>query len=93
MCFNFISTILIDNVNIVIINILTVSKPISKPISKIYIIILMVSFVKEFESYILSENKEESLITIVPGSEAELYLQILNKLKMISTEFPKEVLI
>ena len=52
----------------------------------------MVSFAKEFESFILSDNKEDSLLTIVPGSEAELYLQILNKLKAISNEFPKEVI-
>ena len=52
----------------------------------------MVNFVKEFESYILSENKEASLHTIVPGSESEMYLQILTKMKVISNEFPKEVL-
>jgi hypothetical protein len=52
----------------------------------------MVTFVKEFENYILSENKEDSLSTIVPGSEAQLYLQILNKLKSISNEFPIEVI-
>ena len=52
----------------------------------------MVTFVKEFENYILSENKEDSLSTIVPGSESDLYIQILNILKTISKEFPKEVI-
>lgn len=36
----------------------------------------MVTFVKEFENYILSDKREESLISIIPGSEADIYLQI-----------------
>lgn len=41
----------------------------------------MVTFVKEFEQYILSDFKEESLISIVPGSQAEVYIQFVNAYK------------
>lgn len=40
----------------------------------------MASFVKEFENYILSDKREDSLISIIPGSEADLYLQLTKAL-------------
>jgi hypothetical protein len=45
----------------------------------------MVTFVKEFENYILSNNNEETLSTLVSGSQSEIYIQLINKLKEIDT--------
>ena len=46
----------------------------------------MIPFVKEFENYILNENKEDSLNSLIPGSESETYLKILNQLKDVKDE-------
>ena len=51
----------------------------------------MVEYVKEFEQFILSENKEESIMTMIPGSIADQFLQITQKLNNISEEFPQSV--
>ncbi len=44
----------------------------------------MVSYIKEFENYLLSDFSEESLSAFIPGSEQQLYLSILNQIKSIS---------
>ena len=51
----------------------------------------MVEFVKEFEQYILSENKDEAIMTIIPGSVADQYFQITQKLNRVEEEFPPSV--
>ena len=51
----------------------------------------MVEFVKEFEQFILSENKEEPIMTLIPGSAADQYFQITQKLLKIEKEFPQSV--
>jgi hypothetical protein len=40
----------------------------------------MVTFVKEFEQYILNECRSESILSVIPGSEADVYLEILKKM-------------
>lgn len=51
----------------------------------------MVEYVKEFEQFILSENKEESIMTMIPGSVADQFLHISQKLNKINQEFPESV--
>lgn len=51
----------------------------------------MVEYVKEFEQYILSENKEEPIMTMIPGSSADQFFQITQKLNNINEEFPQSV--
>jgi hypothetical protein len=41
----------------------------------------MNTFVKEFENYILSDGGIDTLSTVVSGSQADLYIQVVNKLK------------
>jgi hypothetical protein len=54
----------------------------------------MVTFVKEFEQYVLSENKEESLLSIIPGSQADTYMQFISQIKSIEEKgkIPEEVI-
>lgn len=54
----------------------------------------MVTFIKEFEQYLLSESREESFQSIIPGSQADLYIQLSSMIKSISTdtdEIPRNV--
>jgi len=46
----------------------------------------MVSFVKEFENYILSDKREDSLMSIIPGSEADIYLQLVKALSELESK-------
>ena len=41
-------------------------------------------FVKEFENVILSDFSEESLNSFIPGSQAGLYVSVLNQIKSIT---------
>ncbi len=41
----------------------------------------MSTFVKEYENYILSDKREETLMSIIPGSEADIYLQLTKYLR------------
>jgi hypothetical protein len=45
----------------------------------------MVSFVKEFEQYILSDGNQETLLSLINGSQADIYIQIINNIKKIET--------
>ena len=49
----------------------------------------MVSFVKEFESYVLSDFNQDSLLSVIPGSQSDIYLQLLNQIKKLGEK--KEV--
>ncbi len=44
----------------------------------------MVTFVKEYENYILSENKVDIIKTLIPGSQSEAYLNMMNQIKKIN---------
>jgi len=44
----------------------------------------MVSFVKDFENYVLSDFAEDIKNSFIPGSESLLYINILNQLKSMS---------
>lgn len=51
----------------------------------------MAEYVKEFEQYIINDHKEESLLTIIPGSSSDRFLQITQKLRKVAEEFPQSV--
>ena len=53
----------------------------------------MAKYVKEFETYIISDKRDETLRTIVPNTEADLYLKIIKQLNNLDHEkkFPIEV--
>jgi len=44
----------------------------------------MVSFVKDFENYVLSDFSEDIKNSFIPGSESLLYVTILNQLKSMT---------
>jgi hypothetical protein len=51
----------------------------------------MVKFVKEFETYILSNKSKESIQSLIPYSESEIYLKLINLINSAENEFPKKV--
>jgi len=53
----------------------------------------MVTFIKEFEQYLLSENRAETLQSLIPGSQAELYIQLTTLIKSLTEleELPESV--
>lgn len=48
-------------------------------------------FAKEYEQYIISGFREESLSTLVPGSDADKYLKILRKINSAEEAMSTEV--
>ncbi len=46
----------------------------------------MVSYVKEFENYVLSDFSEDAVNSFIPGSEQQLYFSIINQIKALSKE-------
>ena len=44
----------------------------------------MVTFVKEFENYLLSDHPEEELRNLILGSDSEVYLNLIKLIKQIS---------
>ena len=46
----------------------------------------MITFVKEFEQYLLSENRAESLNSLIPGSQSDLYIQLSEAIKQLTKE-------
>jgi hypothetical protein len=55
----------------------------------------MTKYIKEFESFVISDKRPETLDSIIPNSEAEYYLKIISSLNSLKEddEFPKEVFI
>jgi hypothetical protein len=51
----------------------------------------MTTFAKEYEQYIISGFREESLNTLTPGGEAEAYFNLARTISQIEKEFPKNV--
>ena len=54
----------------------------------------MTKYVKEFESFIISNKRVEILQTIIPNSETDIYLKIIERLNTLDyeKEFPNEIL-
>ncbi len=46
----------------------------------------MVTFAKEFENFIINDFREESLATLVPGSEADNYIKLIRRINNIENE-------
>ncbi len=53
----------------------------------------MTKYVKEFESFVISDKRPETLDSIIPNSEAEYFLKIISALNNLKEddEFPQEV--
>ncbi len=43
----------------------------------------MTTYAREYENYIISGFREESLATLVPGSEAEKYINLVKKVNLM----------
>ena len=54
----------------------------------------MAKFIKEYESFIISGKREETLQGIIPNTESDLYIKIINQLNNLDSnkEYPLEVL-
>jgi hypothetical protein len=52
-------------------------------------------YTKEYEQFIISDFREESLATLIPGSDAEKYLKIVRKINSIDSksQMPQEVFV
>jgi hypothetical protein len=51
----------------------------------------MSTFVKEFENYIISDFREETLATLVPGSESEYFIKLIRRINNMEKEDPEKV--
>jgi hypothetical protein len=52
----------------------------------------MVSFVKEFEDYVLNDRNDDSLKTLIPGLEHDYYIKITKAINQINEETSEETM-
>jgi hypothetical protein len=51
----------------------------------------MGTFAKEFEHYIISEFREESLVSLIPGGQPQQYLNLCKRLNDFQNQISEDV--